>query len=358
MSPEKLQSLCIGPTATVRAAIESIDQGKCEIALVVDEGGRLLATVTDGDVRRGLLRGTGLDAAVLSVAGRNPTTAAMGTPVELLADVMAQRGIRHIPLLDKDGLVVDLALLTELATPTPLPHIAVVMAGGEGRRLRPLTNDVPKPMLPVGDRPLIETIIRRLLADGFRKIVVSTHYRGKQLEQYLGDGSLFRASIEYLAEPVGLGTIGGVRMLLDRVQHPLVVVNGDILTTLSFRALLAFHDAEGAAITVCVRRHPMAVPFGVVELQGERVIGLREKPSLDLFINAGMYVLERRAIEAIPNGIRCDATDLMEKLLAAGETVAAFPVREYWRDIGGPEDYHRAQQEYDTHFGGLSGGLG
>jgi NDP-sugar pyrophosphorylase family protein len=291
-----------------------------------------------------------LDEAVCVVMQKTPTTARVGTPRDLLLDLMADRQIRHVPLLDAANHLVDLALLSELVTPVPLPNLVVIMAGGEGLRLRPLTEHTPKPMLPVGDRPLIETTVRRLLAAGLRRIVIATRYRGDQIEGHFGNGAHLDATIEYLPEEEGLGTIGGVRRLLSRADHPLLVMNGDVLTRVPFRALLEFHQSEHVAMTACVKEYRMEIPFGVFELEDGRVSNVQEKPAVPFFINAGIYVLSPHAVSMIPAEDRCDATDLMRLLVAKGEQIGAFPIREYWRDIGGPDDYVSAQEDYHVVF--------
>jgi dTDP-glucose pyrophosphorylase len=349
MEQSQLVGLCIAADATVRDVIECVDRGHCEIALVVASDRMLVATVTDGDIRRALLRGVGLDAGVRGVMKEHPVTAPAGTPVDLLLGLMVDKRIRHVPLVDPQGRLVDLALLTDLATPRALPNTAVVMAGGEGVRMRPLTDQTPKPMLHVGDRPILETIVRRLAAEGFRQIAISTRYRREQIEDHFVNG-LLSVDVEFLREDERLGTIGGVRQLLARLREPVLVMNGDILTQVPFRSLLAFHEAEHATMTACVREHAVQLPFGVVELTGGHVRQILEKPTRTFYINAGIYVLDPSAVAAIPERRRCDATDLIALLLESGERVAAFPVREYWRDIGGPEDYLLAQAEYDLLF--------
>lgn len=340
----------IGPESTVREAAACIDRNARGITLVVDRQRRLLATITDGDVRRGLLAGVGLDEPVTVLVQRKqgtryarPVTAPAGIPRTALVNLMKAHGIRHVPLVDHENRVVEMAVLEDLLS-DDLPMRAVIMAGGFGTRLRPLTDRVPKPMLPVGDKPLLEWILRSLRGAGIRKVSITTHYRSEQITDYFGDGSAFDIDLNYVVEEHPLGTAGALR-LLDPPDEPVLVINGDILTRVDVRAMLDFHREHEADLTVAVRPYEHRVPFGVVECDGPRVSRLTEKPLRTYLVSAGIYLLDPSVWDLIPAGRRVDMPELIQASVEAGRNVVSFPVVEYWRDIGQPHDYAAAQED-------------
>jgi dTDP-glucose pyrophosphorylase/CBS domain-containing protein len=337
---------------SIRGAIETIDRHGKGIALVVDAEGRLNATVTDGDVRRAMLAGLSLDAPVGELLERSgggrggPSTAAAGTSDADLVALMDAARVRQLPLLDGDGRVVDLAVLDDLVE-SALPELrAVVMAGGFGRRLAPLTDDVPKPMLPVGGRPLLEHIIDRLRDSGIRQVNVTTHYLGGVIESHFGDGSDFGVELEYVSEEQPLGTAGALGLVEG--DGPLLVMNGDLLTRIDVRALHRFHAEHEADMTVAVRPYDVTVPFGLVQLEEERVIAIEEKPLLRGFVNAGIYLVDAAVCRLVEAGEHLDMPELISRSVAAGLRVVGFPLREYWLDIGRLADYEQAHAEAAT----------
>jgi len=345
-------TLSLRENATVADAIACIDRSaRVSIALVVDEQDRLVNTLSDGDVRRGLLAGLRLTdsiAQLLQIKARTPhplpVTALAGTDDGTLLEIMRMRNVRQIPLVTPFGRAVDICTLGDLIPEVPHALQAVVMAGGEGRRLRPLTDAIPKPMLPVGGRPLMELIIDQLRDVGVRKFNIATHYQAEKIIEHFRDGSAFGVDIAYTREESPLGT-GGALGLMEPPTDPVLVINGDILTDIDFRAMHAFHEENGAQMTVAVRRYEVAVPYGVVECDGVRLTGLREKPDLNFFVNAGIYLLEPAVYSLIPPNVHLNMTDLVELLIARGDCVVSFPVREYWLDIGQHADYERAQRD-------------
>ena len=345
-----LEPLLVLPGETVRELIERIDRNMTGLALVVDSERRLIATVTDGDVRRAVLAGIDLDAAVEELlarkpAGTEPITAAPGTSSDLLLELMAREGIRHVPLVDGDGRLVDVALLDELARETQLPLRAVIMAGGLGTRLAPLTDAQPKPMLPIGDRPLLERIVEQLRDAGIRHINITTHYRADAIAEHFGDGSRFDIDLRYTNENQPLGTAGALG-LLDDAGGPILVMNGDILTRLDFRAMLRFHEEHDAHLTVAVRPYELRLPYGVVDVDDVRIVRITEKPAVQGFFNAGIYLISAELLQLVPRGRRYDMNELIDRALANGRRVIGFPVREYWLDIGDPLSYERAHAEH------------
>lgn len=369
MNQQTLAKACLPPSATATDAVASLDSAAIGIVLVIDDQRRLLGTITDGDIRRALLAGPDADTVLAApladflAAKNNPvyprpvSLPAHATP-DQIRQVMADRKLRHVPLLDHNGRVADLALLDDLlaADNTTKPLQAVVMAGGLGTRLRPLTEDTPKPMLPVGGRPLLERTIDRLKSAGVRDVVVSTRYKAHKVREHFEDGSRFGVNVAYTEEEKPLGTAGSLR-LIERPESTLVVINGDVLTSVDFRAMHDFHIEHDAALTVGVRQYKFAVPYGVVETDGVRVTHLREKPTYTSFVNAGVYLLEPAAFDRIPplseDGAEpFNMTDLIESLVETGRTVASFPIHEYWMDIGQPQDYERVQQDIAAGLAG------
>lgn len=329
------------------------------IALVVDEERRFLGTVTDGDVRRAILAKVDLKAPVCSLllrssssSNREPVTAPLGTRREKLLLLMKEKSVRQIPILDGAGRVADLITMDQLLPNGILPMQAVIMAGGMGTRLHPLTENMPKPMLPVGGRPLMEKIISRLQQAGIKRVNVTAYYKPEKIIDHFGDGSDFGVELNYVKEDQPLGT-GGALSLMGAPQEPLLVINGDILTEVNFRSLYEYHKDQEADMTVAVRHYEVKVPYGVIDCDGPRVKEMREKPSYAVFVNAGIYLLEPLVYEYIPNGQHFHMTDLIQWLLKAGRSVVSFPVREYWLDIGKHADYAQAQEDFDGRRLGL-----
>jgi dTDP-glucose pyrophosphorylase len=350
---ENLEQILIQPGASVWEAIEAVDRSGAGIALLVDEDCHLIGTITDGDVRRAILHGVSMDVAAAALLDyrpeeyRRPTVAPLGTERPEILQLMQSRGIRHVPVLDDEGRVVDLVWLNELVKECELPLRAVVMAGGHGTRLRPLTEELPKPMLPMGDRPLLELIIEQLRQAGIRQVSLTTHYKEEAIVQHFGDGQDFGVEIRYVREDQPLGTAGALS-LLDESAEPLLVINGDILTRLDLRAMLDFHREQQAEMTVAVRRYEFSVPYGVVETEGTAVVGISEKPTIRHFVNAGIYLLNPEVCRYIPDGQHYDMPDLISRLVTEGHRVVSFPVREYWLDIGRIEDYQKALADIEN----------
>lgn len=346
-----LDLLCIGVDRSIRDALAQIDQNRHGIVLAVDAERRLLATLTDGDLRRALLAGKGLDqplAPLVEAKGSHPPiTATLGGEHAHFITLMREHSIRQLPLLDRDGQIAGLAIAEDLLPEHVLPLQAVIMAGGFGTRLRPLTDALPKPMLPVGDKPMLELIINQLREAGIHKVNVTTHFAPEKITEYFGDGSTFGVDLHYVPEDAPLGTAGALQLLSGK-DEPLLVINGDILTQVDFRAMRAYHQEHAAVVTVGVRQFEFQVPYGVVESDGVHVKSIQEKPVLNFFINAGIYLLEPSVHEYIVDGDRLDMTELIDRLVEKGQTVVSFPIVEYWLDIGRHADYEQAQQDMQS----------
>jgi dTDP-glucose pyrophosphorylase/CBS domain-containing protein len=339
----------VTPDVSIHDAIAVIDRAAKGITIVVDDSQRLIGTITDGDVRRFILANGSLDAPVAALLAGRPgstraTKAEAGTDSETLLALMRERSIRHIPLVDSEDVVHGLVVLEDLLPTDPFPLRAVVMAGGYGTRLKPLTDDMPKPMLSIGGRPLMERIIDQLRDAGIQHVNVTTHYRPDKIRDHFGDGSAFGVDLQYVNEDLPLGTAGALA-LVEQSESPLLVINGDILTQVNFRAMLEYHREQKADMTVAVRRYDVDVPYGVVESEAGLVQRLSEKPQLRFFVNAGIYLLEPTALRMIPSGRKFDMTDLIQLLLESERRVASFAIREYWLDIGQHADYVRAEED-------------
>ena len=335
----------LSPQDSLLATMEVINRTSYGIALVVDDRNRLLGTVVDGDVRRAVLRGLSLQNPVEGAMRKIPVTAEPDQPPEVYLSVMLSHKVQQLPIIGKTGEVIGLVMLQDLHSELVGELKAVIMAGGLGTRLRPLTDAMPKPMLPVGNQPIMEHVVKRLRESGIREVVVSTHYKGEMIQNHFGDGSSLGVDIRYVNEEQRFGTIGGLRLMREHLKEPFLVINGDILTTLDFSAMRAFHTQHRADMTVAVRKHNLCVPYGVVQVQGESVVALEEKPTVPLFINAGVYLINPEVIELIPEKRSFDATELIAALIQEKRRVAAFPVIEYWMDVGQPLDYEQANAD-------------
>lgn len=341
--------LLLAQDATVREAIQCIDSGGMQIALVVDAGQMLVGTISDGDIRRGILRGVSLDAPASGVMNRTPTVLRPGEEREVIIATMRARQLHKIPILDSDGRLVGLETLDELVLPAPRDNVVVLMAGGLGARLRPLTEELPKPMLVIGGRPILETILLNFIESGFHRFYVSVNYMAETVIGHFGDGSRWGVDIRYIHEPERMGTAGAVGLLPEKPVSPVMVMNGDLLTKVHFASLLDFHVSHAAAATMCVREYDLQVPYGVVKLKDHRLLSVEEKPVHRFFVNAGIYVLSPDAVSMIPASFY-DMPTLFERLVEQGRETAVFPIREYWLDIGHLADLEKARGEFGVHF--------
>jgi dTDP-glucose pyrophosphorylase len=344
---ERLTSVTIPPTTTVRRALEVIDRGACGIALVVDGDGRLVGTLTDGDVRRGLLRGAMLDSVVEPLIHRDFASVDERAGRAEVLDMMRARSLQQIPILDQVGRLVGLHLMREIIGAVERPNWAVIMAGGRGERLRPLTDSIPKPMVRVAGRPILERLVLHLAGFGVRRIFISVNYLADVIERFFGDGSTHGCRIEYLRELQPLGTGGALSLLPCPPADPLLVLNGDLVTQCDFGRMLSFHVDGRFRATVGIHEYVHTVPYGVVETDGHRVVVQREKPTVTWLANAGVYVLDAELLERVPKGVHFPLPALVEECLDRQEPVGAFRIEEDWVDVGHPVELVRARGETD-----------
>jgi dTDP-glucose pyrophosphorylase len=341
-----LSACTLGLGSNLRAVLEAMTRSGKQIVLVVDADGRLAGVVTDGDIRRAMLRGATLDAKVDEIVNRAPLVGPAGLSAPEALRVMRARSVRHLPLLDAERRVADMLRLEDLVAPPPLTCRAIIMAGGEGRRLRPLTESTPKPLVAVGGTPLVELMIERLRQSGMSDITIALHHKSELIRERLGDGSRLGVRLDYALEPRPLGTMGALTLLRDRLDAPFFVVNADILTKCDFRAMWEYHRGQpGAAMTVGVSLHQVDIPYGEFTLHDGRVTRVEEKPHKEFPVNAGIYLLDPSAIGLIPPGDYFDATDMIRALVDGGRVVAAYLIREYWLDVGRLHDLEKANRD-------------
>lgn len=346
-SANQWESTLIGPETPLEDAIATIDRSALRIAMVVDAQRRLLGTVTDGDIRRALLKRVALTEPVHQLMCATPLTARRDWSRERILAVMENTQLLQLPVVDADQTVVGLVTLHGLLDKQQLDNPVFLMAGGFGTRLRPLTHDCPKPLLKVGDKPILELILESFIAAGFHRFFVSTHYLPEMIQSYFGDGKAWGVSIRYVHESEPLGTGGALGLLPhEEIDRPMFMMNGDLLTTLNFRNLLAFHEEHSGLATVCVREYEHQVPFGVIQSDGHRIVSMEEKPVLRSFINAGIYLLSPKLVRSIAPGTRVDMPTLLSQAISQGNEVNMFPVHEYWLDIGRLSDFERANNEF------------
>ena len=336
----------VSSSTTLRQTIEAITNASIQIALVVDANNKLLGTVTDGDIRKAILAGKDLDITAEEAMRREPITSAAKTPRAAILKLMREKKIHQMPLLDDLGRVVDVLTVDDMIGAIQKLNAVVIMAGGLGARLLPLTNDTPKPMLKVGGKPILETIIQSFVDQGFINFFVSINYKAEMISEYFGDGSKFGATITYLNEKMRLGTAGGLSLLPKNFHAPVIVMNGDLLTRISVDALLDFHERENAVATMVVREDQYQIPYGVVQVDGAQIISVEEKPTQRNLVNAGIYVISKLGLENIPIDTFYDMPTHFTKLSADGHRTAAFPLHEYWVDIGRLDELERAQREW------------
>lgn len=345
MNPDTFAALFVPESATLREAVAALERNHQGVIIVADARRKAVGLLTDGDVRRLVLRNVPLDQPAREHVNANFLFWPAGAPREGALAVLRQRHIRHLPVLDAEGCVVDVILLDAVSFQT-FDNEVVIMAGGLGTRLRPYTETCPKPMLEVAGKPMLEHILENLLGQGFTRFCLCLNYLGDRIAGYFGDGARWGARIRYVREEKRLGTAGALALLDPPPVRPFLVVNGDVLTRVSYRHFLEFHHRHRAAATVAVRSYEIQLPYAVVEVEEHRVAALVEKPVKTWLVNAGIYCLNPELIALVPRGEPLDMPDLLERARQAGHVIAAFPVHEEWLDVGRPDDYRAAQSVF------------
>lgn len=340
------KAIAVTPAMPLEVAIRALDKGGMGIVLVTDAEDVLCGTLTDGDVRRALLRHKSMDTPVSQIMCTTPRVADVNWSREKLLSAMQSFRVLQLPLIDTERRVVGIETLQGLVGRNRLNNPVFLMAGGFGKRLYPLTKDCPKPMLKVGDKPVLELILQGFIDAGFHHFYISTHYLPEVISSYFGDGSRWNVSIQYVHEDTPLGTGGALGLLPhDEIDLPIFLMNGDLLTRVDYRSLLDFHEHHEGAATLCVREYEHQIPYGVIQSDGLRITEIVEKPVQRCFISAGIYVLSPKLVRRVAPGEQIDMPTLLEREIGAGRDVNMFPVHEYWLDIGRMDDFNRAQQE-------------
>ena len=345
MQPQNWQFAILPQNATLQEAISNLDRVAIQIVLVCDETNILIGTVSDGDIRRGLLKGLELSSPIESIIHRNPLVVPGTLTRDLVLQLMTANKVRQVPIVDEVNRVVGLHLWDQLAEKVERLNIMVIMAGGKGTRLRPHTESCPKPMLEIAGKPMLEHIIRRAKSEGFERFVLSIHYLGHMIEDYFGDGAGLGVQISYLREDSPLGTAGALSFLEETPSLPFIVTNGDVMTDIRYGELLDFHSRHSADATMAVRLHEWQHPFGVVQMRGIEIIGFEEKPISRSHINAGVYALSPEAVKHLTRGEPCDMPTLFERLQTNCLKTIAYPMHEPWLDVGRPDDLLRANAQ-------------
>ncbi len=347
---KNIEDIKLTVISTIKEALQIIDSGAMKIAIVVDSNNKLLGTLTDGDIRRAILSGKTLNSTIESIYFKNPTAVTVNESEKNIIDLCKTKTIHQIPIVDKGGKVVGIRTIDDLLKIKTHTNKVVLMAGGLGTRLRPLTNKVPKPLLVVGGKPIIETIIESFVKFGFKNFILSVNYKSEMFEEYFGNGTKFGVNIEYIHEDKRLGTAGALSLMKKKLNEDFFVMNGDLLTNANFEQLLRFHQDNKADATMCVREYDFQIPYGVVDVMDSEILSITEKPIHKYFVNAGIYMLSPKVLNHIPADEFYDMPTFFDKLIEMKNSVISFPLREYWLDIGKMEEFKRANREYAEVF--------
>jgi len=344
------KEILIEPSKSIREALLKIDAAGSQMALVTDADLRLVGTVSDGDIRRGLLKGLSLSDSVEKCMHRQPHAARAGDSPDSVLALMRRERLHQMPVVDAQDRVVGLEVLDDYLLPTARENWVVLMAGGLGTRLGELTKAMPKPMLPVGDRPLLETIVRRFVDQGFRNFYLSVNYMAEVIENHFGNGERFGARIRYVRETKRMGTAGSLSLLPEPPAEPLIVANGDLLASIDYAHMLDVHVDSGVAATMGVSEYEFQVPYGVVREENGFVRRIEEKPVHKSLISAGVYVLSPSSLALVPSDTFFDMPNLFEALISRDRKVSTYKVHGYWLDIGAIPDYQKANSDIGTVF--------
>ena len=341
-----IQKIKLTVDSTIKEALQIIDLGAVKFAIVVDADDKLIGTLTDGDIRRAILEGKTLDNKIESIYFRKPTVVNINNTKDEIINICVSKKIYQIPVIDDEKKVIRIDILDELLKPEIHTNKVILMVGGLGTRLRPLTENTPKPMLHVGGKPILQTIIEKFVSYGFVNIVMCVGYKSNIIQNYFKDGSKFGANIEYVLEEKRMGTSGALTLLKTKPNKPFFVMNGDLLANVNFEHLLEFHLANNSIATMCIREYDFQVPYGVVNVEHGKILSIEEKPVQKFFVSAGIYMLDPKCIDNIPKNEFYDMPTLFEKLIEMDQNTISFPLKEYWLDIGRIEEYEKANREY------------
>jgi dTDP-glucose pyrophosphorylase/predicted transcriptional regulator len=338
------------PDNTIVEVIDIINRGNIQFSIVLNENNQLLGSVTDGDIRRGILNNTDLNSPVSNIMNTSPYVCTEEDDEDQLLKLMRSKDIHQIPILNKNKEVLGIRVQNELLLKKNHQNLVVIMAGGLGKRLGKRTEECPKPLLKVGEIPILETIIKNFKSSGFSNFVLSVNYKSEMIDEYFGQGEKFGVNIDYIEEEEPLGTAGSLSLLRKAPNAPIIVMNGDLLTKINFSNLLDYHQKSNSVATMCVREYDFQVPYGVVHTEDGKIQKIEEKPVHNFFVNAGIYVLDSDILQIIPKQTYFDMPSLFEKLIKTNKNTSVFPVCEYWIDIGREQEFKKANIEFSKVF--------
>lgn len=348
---KSIEDLTIKKDSTIIDAMQTIQRGNIKLALIIDNDFRLIGTLSDGDIRRALLQKYNLDDTIEEIINKEPTTCFVNTPIDKIIQIADAKKLHQIPIIDNDGKLVGIEDIDDLKYPKIKTNSVILMVGGLGTRLKPLTNNVPKPMLKVGNKPILETIIDNFSKYGFKNIILSVNYKSKMIEDYFKDGKEFGVNIEYIHEDKRMGTAGALTLLKNRPKEPFFVMNGDLLTNVNFEHMLEFHNKIDAEATVCIREITTQIPYGVVNIDKyNKIVSIEEKPIHSYYVSGGIYILNPTTIDLIPNNEYYDIPTLFDSLIKQDRKLHSYINDGYWLDIGHIHDYQKANIEYEDIF--------
>lgn len=346
----KIDEIKINQNASIKEALEVIDKGAIKVAVVLSDDGLLLGMLNDGDIRRALLKGMSLGDSIAGIINKHPVVANINDTKERILELANEKKLHQIPIIS-NGKLIGIQDIREFLAPKNKPNKVILMVGGLGTRLRPLTNDVPKPMLDVGNKPILHTIVENFAKYGYTDIIMCVNYKSEIIKEYFGNGDKFGVKIEYVLESQRMGTAGALSLLQKRPKDDFFVMNGDLLTNVNFEYLHEYHKDSNALASICIRKYEMQVPYGVVNVRANKVTSIEEKPTQSFFVSAGIYMFSPIVLDFIPKGVFYDMPTLFSELLKHDFPIHPFPIREYWLDIGRMDEYRRANDEYEGVFG-------
>ena len=338
------KKIIVEPKMSLEEVIKIIDKTALQIAIVLDKNKKLFGTVTDGDIRRAILKGLNLKTSIDEVMNSNPFFAYKKTSKNELIDIMKKNSVQHLPIVDADNKVLGISSYSELTEINEKSNVVVIMAGGLGLRLRPLTENIPKPMLLLDDKPILEHIISNFIKEGFKYFYISVNYKSDVIKNYFKNGNKWGIKISYLEEKSQLGTAGALSLLKSRLSEPIIVVNGDVVTNLSISNVIKFHTKENSVATMVTKSLKFQLPFGIPEIKGNDILSINEKPMRNIKVNAGIYVLSPSTLELLPKN-KIDMTDFFKMLVKSRKKVLAFQMNEKWVDIGEKQEYAKVKNK-------------
>jgi len=344
------KKVLLNPTSTIKEALKVINDGAMQIALVVDVEDKLLGILTDGDIRRAFLNDFELSDAIEDIIYKTPTVCKISDTKEKILEIAISKKLYQIPIVDDDGRLVGVEEVDELLKLNQKSNKVVLMVGGLGTRLRPLTDNIPKPMLKVGNKPILETIIANFKKYGFVNIILCVSYKSEVIIDYFKDGSEFGVNIEYVHEDKRMGTAGALSLIRDKLNESFFVMNGDLLTNINFERMMEYHLSNKSIATMGVREYDFQVPYGVVNVDGKDILSIEEKPVHKFFVSSGVYVLNSKSLAFVPEDEFYDMPTLFEKVIEKKLKSVSFPIYEYWLDIGRIEEYEKANDEFYKVF--------